>query len=92
MRSMPSATISMQEFCTEKTLDLIEAWGQETVAFNHPIGVEAHGSLPDGSFSADGQADSRRDHARSAAGWSMPSPIPARISMARSLRSTAIPT
>src|ERR1035438_9005598 len=36
-----NATISMQEFCTEKTLDVIEATGQETVAFNHPIGVEA---------------------------------------------------
>jgi nitrogenase molybdenum-iron protein beta chain len=36
-----NATISMQEFCTEKTLEVIEASGQETVAFNHPIGVEA---------------------------------------------------
>ena len=35
-----NATISMQEFCTEKTLDLIEAKGQEVIAFNHPIGVE----------------------------------------------------
>src|ERR1039457_4165808 len=35
-----NATISMQEFCTEKTLDLIEARGQEVIAFNHPIGVE----------------------------------------------------
>ena len=34
------ATISMQEFCTEKTLHLIEGSGQETIAFNHPIGVE----------------------------------------------------
>jgi nitrogenase molybdenum-iron protein beta chain len=34
------ATISMQEFCTEKTLDVIEASGQEVIAFNHPIGVE----------------------------------------------------
>lgn len=34
------ATISMQEFCTEKTLSLIEDTGQETIAFNHPIGVE----------------------------------------------------
>jgi len=36
-----NATISMQEFCTAKTLDYIEQKGQETVAFNHPIGVEA---------------------------------------------------
>ena len=35
------ATISMQEYCTEKTLSLIAEHGQETVAFNHPIGVEA---------------------------------------------------
>jgi nitrogenase molybdenum-iron protein beta chain len=36
-----NATISMQEFCTEKTLDLIESHGQEGIAFNHPVGVEA---------------------------------------------------
>ncbi len=34
------ATISMQEYCTEKTLPMIAAHGHETVAFNHPIGVE----------------------------------------------------
>ncbi len=33
------ATISMQEFCTEKTLSYAETWGHETVAFNHPIGL-----------------------------------------------------
>lgn len=32
-------TISMQEFCTEKTLPFIADHGQETVALNHPIGV-----------------------------------------------------
>jgi len=32
-------TISMQEFCTEKTLATIAAHGQEVVAFNHPVGV-----------------------------------------------------
>jgi nitrogenase molybdenum-iron protein beta chain len=35
-----TATISMQQFCTEKTLPFIAAHGQETVALNHPIGVE----------------------------------------------------
>jgi nitrogenase molybdenum-iron protein beta chain len=35
------ATISMQEFCTEKTLPYIEGWGQETAAFNHPVGIRA---------------------------------------------------
>ncbi len=35
------ATISMQEFCTEKTLPFIAEHGQETYAFNHPIGVKA---------------------------------------------------
>ncbi len=35
------ATISMQEYCTEKTLPFIAEHGQETVAFNHPIGVAA---------------------------------------------------
>ncbi|MGE4482625.1 nitrogenase molybdenum-iron protein subunit beta [Acidocella sp.] len=33
------ATISMQQFCTEKTLDLIGNHGQEVVSFNHPVGV-----------------------------------------------------
>ncbi len=35
------ATISMQEFCTEKTLPYIATKGQEVVAFNHPVGVAA---------------------------------------------------
>ena len=35
------ATISMQEYCTEKTLKLVAEHGQETVALNHPIGVQA---------------------------------------------------
>ncbi len=35
------ATISMQEYCTEKTLPLIKDHGQEVVAFNHPISVKA---------------------------------------------------
>ena len=33
------ATISMQEFCTPKTLAYIGKKGQEVVAFNHPMGV-----------------------------------------------------
>ncbi len=33
------ATISMQEYCTEKTLQLIKGHGQEVLSFNHPIGV-----------------------------------------------------
>ncbi len=33
------ATISMQEYCTEKTLPFIALHGQETVALNHPIGI-----------------------------------------------------
>lgn len=35
------ATISMQEFCTEKTLPFIAGHGQEVVALNHPVGVAA---------------------------------------------------
>jgi nitrogenase molybdenum-iron protein beta chain len=35
------ATISMQEFCTEKTLGYIAGKGQEVVALNHPVGVAA---------------------------------------------------
>jgi nitrogenase molybdenum-iron protein beta chain len=33
------ATISMQEYCTEKTMKMIAEHGHETVNFNHPIGV-----------------------------------------------------
>ncbi len=33
------ATISFQEFCTEKTLAYCAEKGQETLALNHPIGV-----------------------------------------------------
>ena len=33
------ATVSMQEFCTPKTLAYIKKKGQEVVAFNHPMGV-----------------------------------------------------
>lgn len=33
------ATISMQEYCTEKTLPFIAEHGQEVVALNHPVGV-----------------------------------------------------
>ncbi|MDR3437098.1 nitrogenase molybdenum-iron protein subunit beta [Telmatospirillum sp.] len=35
------ATISMQQFCTEKTADYIAGKGQEVVSFNHPVGVAA---------------------------------------------------
>jgi nitrogenase molybdenum-iron protein beta chain len=35
------ATVSMQEYCTEKTLKYIETeWQQECVHFNHPVGVK----------------------------------------------------
>ena len=33
------ATISMQQYCTEKTLAYCASKGQETIAFNHPMGV-----------------------------------------------------
>jgi nitrogenase molybdenum-iron protein beta chain len=35
------ATVSMQEYCTTKTLDFCADKGQETLAFNHPIGIAA---------------------------------------------------
>ena len=35
------ATISMQEYCTEKTLPFIKEHGHQVAAFNHPIGVSA---------------------------------------------------
>ncbi|QSH81894.1 MAG: nitrogenase molybdenum-iron protein subunit beta [Ferrovum myxofaciens] len=33
------ATISMQQYCTEKTLSYAATHGQEVVSFNHPVGV-----------------------------------------------------
>jgi nitrogenase molybdenum-iron protein beta chain len=38
-------TISMQEWCTRKTLDLVAEHGQEVKAFNYPIGVAATDSF-----------------------------------------------
>jgi nitrogenase molybdenum-iron protein beta chain len=35
------ATISMQQYSTEKTLPFIAGHGQEVVAFNHPVGLAA---------------------------------------------------
>ena len=35
------ATVSMQQYCTEKTLEVIKEQGQEVVSFNHPVGVAA---------------------------------------------------
>ena len=40
-----AATISFQEFCTEKTLKYIESKGQEVVALNQPIGVSGTDQL-----------------------------------------------
>jgi nitrogenase molybdenum-iron protein beta chain len=34
-----TATVSMQEYCTEKTLKMIAEHGQEVVALNHPVGI-----------------------------------------------------
>jgi nitrogenase molybdenum-iron protein beta chain len=39
------ATISLQEYCTEKTLPMIASHGQEVVAFNHPVGITATDEL-----------------------------------------------
>ena len=35
------ATISMQRYCTDKTMAMIAATGQEVATFNHPVGVQA---------------------------------------------------
>ena len=35
------ATVSMQQFCTEKSLAYAEERGHEVVSFNHPVGVAA---------------------------------------------------
>jgi len=39
------ATISLQEWCTPKTLDYIGKLGQKTAAFNYPLGVTATDEL-----------------------------------------------
>jgi nitrogenase molybdenum-iron protein beta chain len=35
------ATISLQEFCSKKSLDLVKESGQEVIALNYPLGVAA---------------------------------------------------
>ena len=86
------ATISMQQYCTEKTLTFIAAHGQEVVAFNHPVGVAGTDRVPDGSLAPQRQADSRGARSASAAGSSTRLPTRVRTSTARSSRSTAIRT
>ncbi|MBF0563178.1 MAG: nitrogenase molybdenum-iron protein subunit beta [Alphaproteobacteria bacterium] len=39
------ATLSMQQYCTEKTLEWCESQGQETAAFHYPMGVRATDEL-----------------------------------------------
>ncbi|MCP1835830.1 nitrogenase molybdenum-iron protein beta chain [Bradyrhizobium sp. USDA 4532] len=39
------ATISMQEWCTEKTLQFVAEHGQDVVSFNYPIGISATDDL-----------------------------------------------
>lgn len=39
------ATISMQFYCTPKTLEYVESIGQETAAFHYPLGVSATDEL-----------------------------------------------
>ena len=85
------ATISMQQYCTEKTLPVIAAHGQETVAFNHPIGVKGTDEFlmeisrisgkPIPAELDQGARPSCRRHGR----------LEPRISTARNSRSMAIP-
>ncbi|MCA1908887.1 MAG: nitrogenase molybdenum-iron protein subunit beta [Magnetospirillum sp.] len=39
------ATISLQEFCSQKTLEYVASKGQQTVAFNYPMGIGATDSF-----------------------------------------------
>nr|P06122.1 RecName: Full=Nitrogenase molybdenum-iron protein beta chain; AltName: Full=Dinitrogenase; AltName: Full=Nitrogenase component I [Bradyrhizobium sp. ANU289]pir/B23874/ nitrogenase (EC 1.18.6.1) molybdenum-iron protein beta chain - Rhizobium sp [Rhizobium sp.]CAA25597.1 unnamed protein product [Rhizobium sp. ANU289] len=39
------ATISMQQWCTEKTLPFVSEHGQDVVSFNYPVGVSATDDL-----------------------------------------------
>ncbi len=68
------ATISMQEYCTEKTLPFIEAHGQEVVAFNHPIGVAGTDAFLMAVSRLIGK-EIPEELARGAAALWMPSPI-----------------
>ncbi len=51
------ATISMQQYCTEKTLDFVAAQGQEVVALQSSGGRGRHRSIPDGGLAPHRQAD-----------------------------------
>jgi len=85
------ATISMQEYCTEKTLPFIANHGHETVAFNSPIGIEATDRFIM-EWPGSPASRSRTRWRGSAGGWSTPSPTAMPTSTARSSRSMAIPT
>ncbi|MGY4315225.1 nitrogenase molybdenum-iron protein alpha/beta subunit [Bradyrhizobium sp. JR3.5] len=39
------ATVSMQQWCTEKTLPFVSEHGQEVVSFNYPVGISATDDL-----------------------------------------------
>ena len=87
------ATVSMQEYCTEKTLKYIrEEWTHETVALNHPIGVKGTDEFLLEAFRADRQADPGATQARAWPSRRCDLRTPTRISTARSSRSTPIRT
>jgi nitrogenase molybdenum-iron protein beta chain len=85
------ATISLQEFSTQKTLPFIAAHGHEVLALNHPLGVQATDKLI---------LESRASQAnrfpinceRSVVDSSMRLPIPMPIFMARSSQFMGTPT
>ena len=83
------ASISMQEYCTEKTLAFIGDHGQEVLAFNHPVGVAATDRFLMEVARVTGKAIPE-ELAKERGRVVVPSRIRARISTARSSRSTAI--
>ena len=87
-----SATISMQEYCTEKTLPMVAEHGHQVAAFNHPISVKATDKflMTVAKFRRRGNPGVAGKGARPSGGRHRR--LRPRTSTGRSSRSTAIPT
>ena len=58
------ATLSLQKYCTNKTLEYIAGQGQDTATFHYPLGVCRHRRADFEDFRACRRRHPRRDHAR----------------------------
>ena len=84
------ATLSLQQYCTPKTLEYCAAQGQDTAAFHYPLGIAGTDELLIQDLRAHRHRRSPTLSRSSAVAWSMPWPTASPGCMARSTRSMAI--